>query len=340
VSDVVNGTPVTPRTNFYTGSTTKAFTAAALALLVDDEKYQNVQWATPVNQLIHDDFVVADAWATDHLTLEDVLSHRTGLPHHDQSHGRPPATDESHDAPRAAVRDIVRQIRHLPLTAEPRTTFQYCNLMFVAAAHIIETLTGQWLGKFLRERIWEPLGMDGTYFATEDAKAASEPLAKGYRWDEHEEKYIDVPWMNLDGTSGAGSVISNVVDYSCWAQAVLEKAPPLSKRSWQELTTPRSLVLAQEPMTGPLTYALGWYGGIYKGHRFLEHTGAMNAYGAEFILFPDLKYAVVGFANTAGSSVFAERILLWRLIDDRLGIPLVERFDWNKKYIEPCSDNI
>jgi CubicO group peptidase (beta-lactamase class C family) len=63
---------------------------------------------------------------------------------------------------KASVKDTVRDLRYLALTAEPRTKFQYCNLMFVAASHVVESLTGQWLGEFLRQRIWEPLGMKST----------------------------------------------------------------------------------------------------------------------------------------------------------------------------------
>jgi CubicO group peptidase (beta-lactamase class C family) len=60
------------------------------------------------------------------------------------------------------VKDGVRSLRNLPLTAGLRTAFQYCNLMFVVASHVVETLTGVWLGDVLKERIWEPLGMKST----------------------------------------------------------------------------------------------------------------------------------------------------------------------------------
>jgi len=56
----------------------------------------------------------------------------------------------------------VRSLRYLPLTAEPRTKFQYCNIMFVTVSHVVESLTGVWMGDFLSEKIWEPLGMKST----------------------------------------------------------------------------------------------------------------------------------------------------------------------------------
>jgi CubicO group peptidase (beta-lactamase class C family) len=111
-----------------------------------------VQWKTPVSDLIREDFVLTDPWATTHITIEDILSHRTGLPRHDLSYGGSQDT----------LKTLVQSLRHLPLTAEPRTKFQYCNIMFMVASYLVETLEGKWLGDVLKERIWGPLGMSST----------------------------------------------------------------------------------------------------------------------------------------------------------------------------------
>jgi CubicO group peptidase (beta-lactamase class C family) len=78
--------PVTPETMFYSASTTKAFVAAALSLLVDDDdNSSHVKWTTPISQLIPDDFVLEDDYSTRHVTFEDAATHRTGMPRHDFS---------------------------------------------------------------------------------------------------------------------------------------------------------------------------------------------------------------------------------------------------------------
>lgn len=71
---------VTPNTLFNIGSMTKAFISSAISLLVDDNHLPDVKWTTPVSQLIRDDFVLSDSRCTEMVTVEDMLSHRTGLP--------------------------------------------------------------------------------------------------------------------------------------------------------------------------------------------------------------------------------------------------------------------
>ncbi|KAH8808449.1 putative penicillin-binding protein [Xylogone sp. PMI_703] len=327
-------TPVTASTLFYAGSTTKAFTAACMSLLVDDnDNYPEVQWNTPVSHLIRDDFVLEDEWATAHITIEDALSHRTGMPRHDVSYGG------YYDGHRATAKDVTRALRYLPMTAEPRTRFQYCNMMFVAMSHLIETLVGRFLGDELRDRIWKPLSMHSTYFTLPDAQDAPEFLARGYTFDEG--KYIPVRYLELHGISGAGSVISNVIDYTKWISAWLNYSPPLSKQGYTSLKTSRSFIsssLEPSPWIKQLTYALGWDTGVYQGYEFFRHDGGTDAYGAMVIFFPSLKYGLVAFANTAGTSNSAEEQLLFHLIDDRLGISKEKRFDWNKKNWDSYED--
>jgi CubicO group peptidase (beta-lactamase class C family) len=301
-------------------------------LVEDNNNYPQVQWDTPVSELIRDDFVLSDEYATQHTTIEDALSHRSGLPRHDQSYGHNLSRD-------VAVREIVRQLRHLPLTAQPRTKFQYCNLMYVAASHVIETLTGEWLGDSLARRIWAPLDMKSTYFSLEDAQRAPEHLARGYAYspghsNSDENGYREVGWMSVNEVSGAGSVITNVLDYAKWARSVMRKTPPLSKQVHKAVWEPRTLVLGSEegklPFTGPQAYGLGWWTAVYRGYQYYEHTGGVNAFAAELILFPDLEYSVVLLGNTASTTSAAAKRLAFHLIDEKLGVPPAERFDWDR----------
>lgn len=120
-----------PSTLFYTGSTTKAFTAAVLALMIESEDEKKSAplsaggWQTPISSLIREDFVLQDDWATTHLTLEDALSHRTGFPRHDKAL----ASYYGEDHHPLTVGDFVRSLRDLPMVNEPRVEWRYCNYM-------------------------------------------------------------------------------------------------------------------------------------------------------------------------------------------------------------------
>jgi CubicO group peptidase (beta-lactamase class C family) len=117
---------------------TKSFTAAAIMMLIEDSVNESIplKLETRVSSLI--DFVVPDDYVTVHATLEDALSHRTGMPRHDLSYGGPNFT----------LQDMVHNLRYLPLTAEIRQKWQYCNMMFSVLSLIIEKLSGKWLGTF------------------------------------------------------------------------------------------------------------------------------------------------------------------------------------------------
>ncbi len=80
--------------------------------------------------------------------------------------------------------------------------------MYVVAVHLVESLTRRWFGDFVRQRIWEPLGMTDTYFGLEDViqHGALDQLAKGYRWVEESSKYAEVPWPIQPEGAGAGEV--------------------------------------------------------------------------------------------------------------------------------------
>ncbi|CAM1502046.1 Fc.00g040300.m01.CDS01 [Cosmosporella sp. VM-42] len=309
-------TTATPETIWYGASTTKAFVAATLAHLIDTKAHPLLSkgWSTPISSIIQDDFVLQDVWATNHLTLDDAVSHRTGMPRHDKSIHR------VLDGKQTTVRDVVRNLRNLPVTEEPRVKFQYCNLMYVVLSHVIETVTGKGLGDVMKESIWEPLGMSSTYFDLDIAKAAPEHLASGYYWDDKTEEYHQVPDMPVVEVSGAGAIFSNALDYAKWVKCLLHETAPFSEASHKDIRTPR--MMGGMPAFGNdiSMYSLGWERTLYRGHVMYKHSGGMHAFGSQVYWLPDAKFGVVAFANTSLTSNAAEDVLAFRLIHEKLGI--------------------
>ena len=331
---------VTADTLFFTGSTTKAFTAAIVAQLVHDDSYPDLSWDSPIADFLREDFVLPDEHATLHTTIEDALSHRTGMPRHEASYGR--GTDET-------PQSIVRRLRYLPFTYAPRTQYQYNNQMYATMTHVIQTVTGVEQGKLTTEKIWKPLGMSST---TYDPAVLSDPknsVARGYYYAPNE-TYIAEPYMNLLPLAGAGALISNVKDYSLWIKALLDaanpdtvanKSSPITHEIWNDVTKPRTIAFESpdEIKLNPSLYALGWGTGFFQGKSIVSHNGGLIGFGTELSLLPEFGFGVVTMGNTASTSNKAGKKIVTRVMAKKLGLPadaeaslhsmLAQSFDMN-----------
>lgn len=329
---ILPDTPVTPDTLFLGGSTTKAHLAAALAHLISSGDHAEfpLGWQTPISSIIRDDFVLQDEWATTHLTLEDAVSHRTGMPRHDAAWS---GTRDRNDTAslHSTNKATVRKLRDLPPTAQPRVAFQYCNLMFVTLSHVVETVTGSWLGDVLRSVIWAPLGMDSTFLSYRDARKSGKPLAMGYFWDDDAQEYVAVEEDPVQFSSGAGAIITNAVDYSKWVGCLLRRAAPFSAATHEEIRTTRMLVIPKPaPDFGLGSYGLGWIQTSFHGEMAYHHNGGTQNFGTNVFWMPDLDFAVIGFANAVDTGNLVEELLTWKLVEDKLGIPAEKRLDRSK----------
>jgi CubicO group peptidase (beta-lactamase class C family) len=303
-----------------------------LSKLIHDKKHDSLAkgWSTTLSSVLREDFVLQDEWATGHVTLEDAASHRTGMARHDKSSMR------EADGKQLTPRDIVRNLRNLPMTAEPRVTFYYCNLMYVTLSHVLETVTGNGLGRVLRDLIWDPLGMKSTFLDLDEAKGAEGHLADGYYWDKESEEYKWVDYLGVGEISGAGGAFSTVLDYAKWVRCLLLETEPLSGDVHKDIKKPRSIGSAAPGGGLDISlYSLGWQRTLYKGHVVYTHGGGMHAYGSQVYWLPDAKFGVVAFGNTAWTSNAVEDVVIYRLIGNKLGIPEEDQFDFGKTYVPP-----
>ncbi|KAF5857032.1 hypothetical protein ETB97_006386, partial [Aspergillus alliaceus] len=309
-------TKATPETLYYTASTTKSFTAATVALLIDDSQSHTkpLTWTTPLSTLLPTDFILASPTTTNQITLEDALSHRTGLPEHSY-HFTPSG---------ASPQTEVRKLRHLPLTATPREKYMYNSFMYTAVSVAVEKITGVELGSFLRARIWGPLGMRNTYWSVGEAEADGGDIARGYAWVSGS-GYSALEYPEYSELSGAGCMISSVVDYAAWVRCMM-RGGVLSERAREALTAPR--IVCEGPTNlfpGTHLYGLGWRVDGYRGQRVVWHTGSIAGFGSVVMFLPGVEWGVVIFGNATVRSNMMQQVLYMYLLDEMLGTPGVER---------------
>ncbi|KAL6815227.1 beta-lactamase/transpeptidase-like protein [Trichoderma sp. SZMC 28013] len=214
--------------------------------------------------------------------------------------------------------------------------------MFSTVSHAMETMTSMSLGNFMKQNIWQPLGMTRTYWTPTEAMEA-EPsgtvLARGYAWSEADESFVEEPVPDFPAVSGAGAIISNVVDYAKWLQCMMTQSPPISPAAHTTLTTPRVSFSApsNNPFPVPHSYALGWFIDHYRGQRIIWHSGGWTGFGTTAMYLPDRQWGLVMMGNTRGSSHCVQTALYMGMLDDLLGTPEDERIDWNVKLQERLS---
>ena len=270
--------PVSTSTIFAIGSTTKAFTAAAIGALVDDG---TLTWDTRVRDAVPG-FAMHDPVATDRITVLDLLSHRSGLPRHEFVWvGHPERT-------RA---DLVRRLRHLPLSKDIREAFQYSNLGYIAIGHLIEAVTGSTWEEFVSARLLKPLGMTRTSFTLDDLRRTDD---HAFPHERRGGAVVEIPFRALDHVGPAGSLNSCVDDMVSWLTAQLNpdvlSAASLDTMHAPHITLPEDRTFPEATHAG---YGLGWLVGQYRGHRMVDHTGGVDGFFTDMILLPDDRIGVV-----------------------------------------------
>jgi CubicO group peptidase (beta-lactamase class C family) len=198
--------PVDVQTLFAIGSSSKAFTATALAMLVDEGK---VRWNDKAT-LHLPGFQLYDSYATRDLTIRDLLSHRSGLSRGDLMwYGSAYSRDE-----------ILRRVRFLEPSWGFREQFGYQNIMYLAAGQVAARAAGMNWDDVIRTRIFQPLGM-GASSTSITALAGLTNVAQPHA--EFDDTVRVVPYRNIDNIGPAGSINSNVTDMAQWVRFNLAK---------------------------------------------------------------------------------------------------------------------
>ncbi|KAF7540163.1 hypothetical protein G7054_g1616 [Neopestalotiopsis clavispora] len=322
--------PCTADTLFDIASCSKSLTAASVALLVESDKYPEVKWDAKMSKLLPDDFVLSEESYTNDVTVEDVLSHRTGMPRHDWSYMGIRASQPDD------TKSIVRSLRHLAVAAPIRSRQMYNNMMYTAAVHLVEQTTRLSFSDFLEKHIFEPLGMSSTSLQPSHARAKGhgDRITEGHAWQRDEETYRKFQTPECPEAEGAGSIITSANDYIKWVKAMLKHEGPITQNVRKGILKPRAINDLddddQDPFTDPGVYAAGWDIFYYRGHKIVTHNGGVPGFGTRHTFLPDHSFGCVAFGNSTNGGTLAE-VVAKELIDEILKVPKDERVDWNKR---------
>ena len=309
--------PVDQHTLFGIGSNTKAFTTAALAMLVDEGK---LQWDDRVIDRLPW-FQMSDPYVTREITIRDLLTHRSGM-----GLG---AGDLLFFPPSTYTRDdILRKLRYIKPASSFRSRYAYDNLLYLAAGQVIPSVTGQPWEDFIRARIFQPLGMTDSNTSVADFQPGGN-FASPH--SEVEGKLQAIPPARVDNTAPAGAINSSAADMAKWVTAQLNSGVIagtdkrlFSERQNREMWSPQTILPTPDPpaqlaalRTDFAAYGLGWVLRLFRGRKSVGHTGGLPGYVSQVTLIPDLKLGVVVLTNQESGAMFSS--VTYRILDDYLG---------------------
>lgn len=280
------GSPLSPNSLFNIASCSKAFTAASVALLVQEGK---LAWDDRVVDRIPE-FKMADPWITAHMTISDLLSHRCGLVTFEGDllwYG-----SDYDDA------EVLRRIEKLPITQRFREQFGYQNLMYMVAGMVVERVSGQSWEEFVEQRFFAPLGMTHSRASAQRLPADAEKAIP----------HIDgkvIPDHEFTACKPAAAIYSSVHELTNWMRMLLDKGTFKSKG----ILAPTSLAEMWRPHVamgggaGASTadmrgYGMGWFLSIERGNKLVEHDGGMPGFLSKVSLMPAEKFGFVTLNNS------------------------------------------
>ena len=314
--------PVDEHTLFAIASTTKAMTAAALGMLVDEGK---LAWDDPVSRHLPS-LQLQDPYVTRELTVRDLLTHRSGLARNDLLWIAAPFDRE----------EILRRARHLPPTAGFRSEYGYHNIMYIAAGEVLGAAGGSGWDDFVERRIFRPLGMTrsttrAAVVETRDNVSASHTWVDG--------RVTPVQRRDYDNIGGAGAVFSSAWEMAQWVRLHLNGGTYQGERllaepTLRELHTPQTLIRSDSvsdrlfPDTDFRAYGLGWSLQDYRGRKLVHHSGSLNWTRTQVGMIPEAGLGVVIIANQSGSNL--QHALMYRVLDALTG---EAPRDWSAEYL-------
>lgn len=284
--------PCGTNTNFRLASVTKQFTAMAI-LILRDRKLLALDERLP-------DFFPEFPACGSNITVRHLLTHTSGLIDYED------VIPKGTEIP-VLDRDVLRLLMQQHKTYfPPGSRFRYSNTAYALLALMVELRSGNTFARFLRENIFQPLGMAQT-LAYESGLSAVPHRAYGYSHDHQGWKLTDQSLTS--SVLGDGGIYSSVADLCRW-DAALYTDTLVSSNTLAEAFTPGPS--ADHPRTG---YGLGWFVGEYRGLREIWHSGNSLGFTTRIARFPERRFTVIILTNRNEAQIaeYPHRIADWCL---------------------------
>ena len=310
------------QTLYAIASNSKAFTSALIGILVQEGK---LEWDDRVQSHLPY-FALYDDWVSNHMTIRDLLCHRSGLGTF--------SGDNIWYKSEASAEQIIKGIKHVPQAFEFRAGYGYSNLMYITAGEIIEKVTGKSWGENIQERFLQPLGMTRTIASLKELEAKgnySTPHAR------QNDKNYSIPWVSWDNVAATGGLISSVEDMSKWMifnlnNGIIGQDTILTRTTRNTVWKPHNNFTvnhADKDFSQHYSgYGLGWGLSDYHGKMRVSHTGGYDGFITAVTLIPDENLGVVVLTNGVKSPI---RAATNYALDAFMGI---QQKDWSGDLLE------
>ena len=319
---------VDENTLFAIASNSKAFTTAALAILVDEKK---LGWDDKVTKYLPE-FQMSDPYVTREITIRDLVSHRSGL---DTFSGDLLWYETTY-----STDEILRRTRFLKPTSSFRSRYGYQNLMFVAAGRIVEKVSGKSWSDFVRERILQPLGMNRTTASVRDLK---DNFATPH--NESGGSLRVLHHGNVDSAVAAAGLNSSARELANWLRLQLGRGKFEGKQIYSEqrageMWTP-TMLLRTNPFPAKdaptrlfSAYGLGWFLNDYRGRKVVSHGGGLDGMLSQTSMMPEENLGLVVLTNSEAGFYATMQNKIYDVFLD-----VEPRRDWSAERLERAKQN-
>ena len=325
-------------TAFGIGSNSKAFTTTALAILVDEGK---LKWKDKVTNYIPE-FKMYNSYVTENFTIEDLLTHRSGL---GLGIGDLMIFPDGSDF---TMKDIISSFQYFKPTSAFRTQFDYDNLLYLVAGEVIARVSGVTWEEFVQVNIIDKLAMKNTFTRMAEVDKRKN-VASPHSSEKGDLRIINTFKFEPEKVNGAaGAIYSSANDMSKWMLMHLnhgkyEKDQTLFTEQRQaemwRIHTVKPSGYDARTKTHFEGYGLGWFLKDINGNMQVSHTGGMPGMLSKVVMIPDLDFGVVVLTNTSPGGAYSFSAISQTIVDSYVGL---EKVDWTNiyyKHFEQSKNN-